>query len=125
MKICSKCKTNKPSDEFYDGCKDTPDGKQRWCKLCMKASAKNRYDSDPEKFRKNTREYYVRNRNKVLAYGERYFQEHREYFKEKCKESWHKHKIKRSESRSTKRQGDPEWKKKEDAKPEEKKAAAK
>jgi hypothetical protein len=39
MKTCTHCKEAKPFEDFY-ACKHTKDGRQSWCKACVKALSK-------------------------------------------------------------------------------------
>ncbi len=45
MKICTKCREEKPLSEFYASARHR-DGRQSWCKACTKAN--NRSRRDPE-----------------------------------------------------------------------------
>lgn len=42
-KLCSKCKVEKPLDEFYKN-KNTKDGVHHYCKSCLSIHRKNSYD---------------------------------------------------------------------------------
>lgn len=67
MKICTKCHSQKAETEFYPRRAD--------CKTCRKAVCKARHDADPIRAAKRCREYYQRNRIKLLerakAYGQK------------------------------------------------------
>jgi hypothetical protein len=48
MKICRKCKVEKPEGEFYKHT-DSPDGLDRWCKVCRYADTRAREARGKEK----------------------------------------------------------------------------
>lgn len=61
MKNCNKCNTNKSLDDFGNK-KNTPDGKQLWCKLCTNEyystwRVKNKEISGPQE-RKQFKKFY-------------------------------------------------------------------
>lgn len=67
-KVCTKCKIEKPLDEFYIGQKNS------WCKSCQAESRKRWRQANPdrvrEQSRKNNRDRYTRLKLKfIAAYG--------------------------------------------------------
>lgn len=46
MKICYKCKTSKPLDNFAKG--KGSDGKHSWCRTCVSENRKQSYQTNPE-----------------------------------------------------------------------------
>lgn len=48
MKTCSKCKTEKTTQEFYSN-RSKKDGRSNWCKICLKRRERERYASDEER----------------------------------------------------------------------------
>jgi hypothetical protein len=79
MKICCKCKIEKPLDSF---CKDknTKDGLRSRCKECTKKEFKNWYDKNPElvkKIRKDYKEYrsdYYKSEERKLKHRKSYIE---------------------------------------------------
>jgi hypothetical protein len=64
MKLCSKCKKEKPLQEFYK-MKKAPDGHGYSCKVCWKQHIKERRKT--EEFKKWEKEYTKRNYKKLQA----------------------------------------------------------
>lgn len=75
-KICTKCKIEKSTDEFYKD-KRKSDGLRSWCKSCQKEDNKKRepmYNEtrknyrvkNQDEYRAKKREYYYQNKEKVL-----------------------------------------------------------
>lgn len=61
-KICSKCKTQKPLDDFgYN--KATKDGYSSWCRKCCADSQRRWIANNREKFNKKCLGYYTKYRN--------------------------------------------------------------
>lgn len=63
MKICNKCKAEKPATEF-DKHKKCRDGLQPSCKSCVRYAAKMRRALDPEKYRSAANARYAANPEK-------------------------------------------------------------
>lgn len=72
MKTCSKCGDSKPCDQFSKN-KHAKDGRQRWCKDCVRASY------NPER----RRTYYEANRQHSLDTGRAYRKANREQHNER------------------------------------------
>ena len=70
-KLCSKCKLNKPQEEFNKR-KRTKDGLDCYCKECKKEIDKKNYEIHKEKLKLKRREYYKNNKEKVLASDKKY-----------------------------------------------------
>jgi hypothetical protein len=66
MKVCRKCKEEKPLTEFYAN-KLCSDGKQSYCKVCSKALAKAWETANPEKVRAKQAAWRAANPEKVRA----------------------------------------------------------
>lgn len=56
VKACNKCQEPKPLEEFSRK-KNTPDGRNQWCRSCMTASAVRWAKDNPEKSREHHRNY--------------------------------------------------------------------
>lgn len=72
-KQCSRCKEVKQATEFYKR-KATKDGLTPNCKKCHNFSKKEYYNNNKEKIR----EYYIKNRIKILENSKKYSYENRE-----------------------------------------------
>jgi hypothetical protein len=66
VKTCSKCKQNKPSEDF---CKGRPE-----CKECQKAY----YEQNAEKIKENRKVYYKQNAEKIKEERKAYYEQNRE-----------------------------------------------
>ena len=64
MKTCSKCKVEKPLDEFYNH-KNNPDGKTYDCKSCKKESKRKWREKNLNKIKEYDRIYKDKNRIKI------------------------------------------------------------
>lgn len=70
MKKCTKCKEDKPLDEFRRKAK-SKDGRSPWCKLCAGAHDNEAYKTSQNRrsrVRDTARERYKRNRNFIFNY---------------------------------------------------------
>ena len=67
MKVCTRCKVEKPIDEFSNN-KNASDGKNSWCKACYRVYRKE----NKERLNKMDRLYYERNREERIAYQKEY-----------------------------------------------------
>lgn len=70
IKICTKCNKEKSLSEFHKY-KASPDGCAYWCKSCKK---------------KVTREYYERNKTKVIQQAKKWREKHEQYMRKYMKE---------------------------------------
>lgn len=82
MKICKKCKQEKPLEEYYFS-----QGRyQTKCKQCFREYQRNRtremkkYLS--EDWKQYRREYYALNKDKFVVYRKRWLDKHPEYMKD-------------------------------------------
>lgn len=62
MKVCRRCGSSKPLDEFYTH-PETRDGRNTYCKECQKAKAKQWAKDNPEKRREACRRYHAASRD--------------------------------------------------------------
>ena len=60
MKLCTKCKTEKPFEDFAVA-RSRPDGRAGWCKVCKRVADNANYADSPER-RKAVRESNVAKR---------------------------------------------------------------
>jgi len=92
MKICTRCKEDKPISEFYKH-KTGKNGITASCRACTKEygrdnyvknkevileKARKYYQENPEKMRKRAKEKYQKNRVQKLEHAKKYQQENRE-----------------------------------------------
>ena len=90
MKVCSKCKVEKPLDCFYFR-KDT--GKYKtYCKTCHSAACKSRYESikDTELHKSKVRDYYLNNSDRIKARAAKWEAENWNKAQERKAESYRK-----------------------------------
>jgi hypothetical protein len=77
MKICTKCRQEKPEDEFYKDSRKQ-DGLRSWCKCCQKldnTKRESKYNETRKAYRKahleevrlNKKQYYLENKQQVLS----------------------------------------------------------
>lgn len=67
-KVCNKCGRELPLSEF-NKCRENKDGLQGTCRQCFSEYNKNRYRSNPEKFKEDVRKY--RSENKLNVFDTR------------------------------------------------------
>lgn len=77
MKVCRKCKEEKPLTEFYAN-KLCSDGKQSYCKVCSKALAKAWETANPEKVRAKQAAWRAANPEKVSAHWDAWREKNQE-----------------------------------------------
>jgi hypothetical protein len=78
MKKCTRCKEVKSLDEFHN-CKSKKSGKMSHCKICRNSYNRKKskeigydvlykraLDNNPEAYRKNSRDYYQRNKQVAI-----------------------------------------------------------
>jgi hypothetical protein len=70
-KRCSKCGEIKQHEEFSANAKE-PDGLRAYCRVCSGEVWKAHYNTDPEKHRERTREYYRANKQLRKEYNQAY-----------------------------------------------------
>lgn len=80
MKTCTKCKVEKPLEEYYNK-KGTPDGKTTICKVCRKADQQARRDASPDHIREINRKSYDNNRERRRQDKRENYQGNRERLK--------------------------------------------
>jgi hypothetical protein len=88
MKTCSKCKIEKPREEF-GARKDARDGLKSNCRECANASVARWEAENKEKKKAQMAEWYVNNSDHSKNYSKEYYQKNKEVKLEKCK-NWHK-----------------------------------
>lgn len=69
IKLCTKCRENKPYDEFFanKGCKD---GLGSWCKKCQANYNKTYYKGNKNKYRARLKHYRQEIKSKITALKE-------------------------------------------------------
>jgi hypothetical protein len=72
-KVCTKCKIEKPIDEFHND-KRRKDGKYTWCKECNNKLSIEWLIKNPN----HAREYYVEHRDALVEYSKKYREENKE-----------------------------------------------
>lgn len=70
MKVCRKCKREKPMSEFYVERAST-DGRQAYCKVCAKEASKAWESANIDKVRASAAAWRAANPDKVAAANER------------------------------------------------------
>ena len=81
MKKCSKCKEEKPFEEFRKR-KTSKDGRRASCKECQKQHYKN----NKEKILEHRKQYYENNREKILEHRKQYRENNKEKILEQAKQ---------------------------------------
>lgn len=80
MKVCTKCKVEKPLHEFYKN--------QYWCKICQKQYQRSHYNASP-KFRKikanSFKHWYIKNCEKNKTHQRQWRTENKSYYNELMK----------------------------------------
>jgi hypothetical protein len=71
-KVCNKCLTDRPLDDFHKNSK-SKDGLYNICKICRKTLEKTRYSNNREKILLQKQEYYFNNKDTLL-------EKHKEYY---------------------------------------------
>lgn len=71
IKVCKKCKSNKPLSYFSKN-KVKKDGLHIYCKLCVKQYSSDWYSKNKEKVNAKGKEYYINNKKAIT-------QRHKEY----------------------------------------------
>ena len=66
MKLCKKCKVNKPLDNFNKN-KNTNDGLNNWCKNCSSIKNKERYENKNKEIKEKSSQYYNLNKENILS----------------------------------------------------------
>jgi cyclophilin family peptidyl-prolyl cis-trans isomerase len=74
MKVCTKCKKSKPEDSYYRD-SQRRDGLRPSCKVCTDAYKKE--NTDLEKQKRRSKEYYKKTKEKQREYGRIYYQKNR------------------------------------------------
>lgn len=80
-KICSKCKINKPSIDFYKNCNNNS-GISYICKCCERIRAKDFIDNNKELVSKRNKENYRKNIDYNLERAKKYRDENKEKYSE-------------------------------------------
>ena len=81
MKICTKCKKNKPLDDYYNhvGFKD---GKTYECKSCTNIGHKKYNIKNRQRISNHKKEYNIENKQKLQEYNKDYYIKNKEKAKE-------------------------------------------
>lgn len=82
MKICSKCRTEKPLSQFYR----RGDKYKSRCKECCSLYGKDYYEKNKEIHNKNMSKHYAENKDRYKALHEIYRKENKEKINQKCVE---------------------------------------
>ena len=99
MKVCSKCKTEKPlTEEFFHRSKtETKSGFKSACKECRNAEKREWRNKNKDRVNQQAKEYHINNREKRLEYAKEYHIKNREHRLEYTKEYYIKNREKRSD----------------------------
>lgn len=81
MKLCGKCKTEKPLEEFHK-CKAHKDGLSSHCKPCKKAADKKYNEENKESIAIKRKAYAQKNKERIAAYEKIRAKENKEALKE-------------------------------------------
>jgi hypothetical protein len=116
LKICSKCKEERPR-ELFSKRANSSDGLVSQCNICKKikrgenaeiisAKKKEKYRSihgvrekrpkwkrPPDKVKQSCQNYRANNSDKIKAYSKKYYEEHKLQINEKCKNYYKEHKT--------------------------------
>jgi len=65
LKLCSKCKLEKPAEELFSKAKNLKDGYKCWCKECDKEWGKEYHLKNKDKIRKTHQEYREKNKDRL------------------------------------------------------------
>ena len=76
QKACRKCGDTKDLDQFGRQT-STKDGYKYFCKSCIAASNKRRYQKDPERHKTLVKNWQKKNKSKVKAYKKSYLDKKR------------------------------------------------
>lgn len=107
-KICTKCKAEKPTDQFANN-KRKKDGKHYQCKACQKATLDAWRAKNPDKVRAQGRRNYANNSERFKAHTKQYAKENPEKVKA-AQQRWQKENQDRvREKRRERYQEDLEW----------------
>lgn len=100
-KTCTKCREHKPLTEFHKA-KRTKDGHQYSCKVCKSKMAKDDRETNPDKYKERSANYWINNKETVKQWREdnkeRYQGQidawhaaHRERVREHARNCYHRH----------------------------------
>lgn len=84
FKTCGVCNNTKKIKGFYAGRSE--------CKECTKNNRNKRYKENPDKQKKLSKKYRIKNKEKYLEYGKRWREENKDYEKEYNKKKWKENK---------------------------------
>lgn len=112
MKTCSKCKVERPLDEFYAR-KGVRDGKASICGKCLTKAAAAWNKANPDKALAHTRKWAQKNRDVIYTAAREWRRENRERFSA-ARSAWVKahpaqRNAKQSKRRAAKLRATPAW----------------
>ena len=114
MKICSKCREEKPLTAFYKD-RSRPDGYKAQCKTCQKKVADVHYAENRERIKNRSRNYYAKNKERVSIQKREYCQLNKQEIADKSK-LWRENNPEKVKERSKKKYAANRTKSLEDAK---------
>lgn len=94
-KTCTKCKTEKSTDEFHKD-KKTKDGLRRVCKECVSAVSRDWREENKERHAANAKDWYEKNRGRILETKKAWRENNKEQFLEKHRAYYDKNKERQS-----------------------------
>lgn len=111
-KICTKCKQEKPLEEFRKSNKGLQ-GRQQRCKKCMKEQGRENYQKNKKEILLKIKRYGEENPEKVREWKQKYINNNLEKVREsKCehyKKNKDHYKIYRTENLERRRESNKEW----------------
>lgn len=108
IKICTKCKIEKPFDEFGKD-KKAKDGLKYQCKSCEREYRKQHYQANKKYYKESNKKYYQTNKEIIKESYKEYRQDNKERIKKYCKEYYQVNKEKIKERTKEYRQANKEY----------------
>lgn len=116
MKICTKCKTEKPIEDFPID-KATKSGRRSSCKKCLYISVRQCAAKDPAKYKERARRYhkkwYEKNADAMKAQAKKWHDSHPESHRKSCrayqKRYPHKSAARTAQYQAAKKSASPPW----------------
>ena len=84
VKVCSKCKVEKPLTEFYKR-NDNKSGFRNDCKDCLSKRKKKYYKENKKEHQKRGQKYYQLNKDEIKLRTKKWRENNNEYYKESMK----------------------------------------